>query len=170
MVIYQTDIEGKFVAEVTLNDTDKCPITGAYLIPAGCVETAPPTYDVKTQTCTWTNGAWVVANKPTERLCYYNNGLSYKTVDSTYTAVEGETIFPITPTTAELTAAFSGYAEAYKQQQVDALDAKYQPQFQELQLAWTAAYMQGDITIADNVKSDYTALRSEYQTNREEIG
>jgi hypothetical protein len=60
-------------------------------------------------------------------------------------------------------------AEELKQQKIAALDAEYQPQFHSLQLSWAAASMEGDTTTADSVKSDYTALKAEYQTKLEAI-
>jgi hypothetical protein len=46
------------------------------------------------------------------QLCYFNNGLSFRTVDAGYTAQSGEVLFAETPTPTELTNAFSGYASA----------------------------------------------------------
>jgi len=57
MIVYQTDSSGKYIAAITLDDSDKCPITGNYLIPGGCIETAPP--DAKDD-CdrVWNGTAW----------------------------------------------------------------------------------------------------------------
>lgn len=41
MIVYQTH-EGIYVGSITLNDTDKCPITGDYIVPGGCCTDAPP--------------------------------------------------------------------------------------------------------------------------------
>lgn len=169
MKVYQTDSEGVLVREITLDDSDKCQITSEYLIPGGCIETSPPYFDAKTQTCKWKDGKWVVGDIPADMLCYFNNGLSYKTVDSTYAVTDGEVLFSNTPTIEELKSKFSGYTVAYKQQQITKLDAEYQPQFDALGLAWATASMDGNTTLADSIKVDKVALMAEYTAKREAI-
>jgi hypothetical protein len=44
--------------------------------------------------------------------CYFNNGMSWRTVAPGYLAQSGEVLFSSPPTSAQLTAAFSGYAAA----------------------------------------------------------
>ena len=60
-------------------------------------------------------------------------------------------------------------AEEITNSQIAALDAEYQPQFQDLQLAWAAASMDGKADLAAGIQQDYLALKSEYQTKKEAI-
>ena len=60
-------------------------------------------------------------------------------------------------------------AEEIAESQLAALDAEYQPQFQEIQLAWAAASMDGNTDLAAGIQQDYLALKSEYQTKKEAI-
>lgn len=53
-----------------------------------------------------------------------------------------------------------------KQQQLLALDAEYQPQFDNLTLAWAKASMDGNINLANSIKADKDALAAEYQAKR----
>lgn len=62
-IVYQTDVNGMYAGEV---EADESPLEpGVYLIPAGCVETAPPApapgYDR-----VWQAGAWVLVPQPVE--------------------------------------------------------------------------------------------------------
>jgi hypothetical protein len=50
---------------------------------------------------------------------------------------------------------------------VDALDVEYEPQFTELAKAYATALMAGDTTTVASVQTDYTALKTEYQTKLE---
>jgi len=59
--VYQTDINGVFVG-VTTADQDPLDSTN-WLIPAGCVETAPPTITDK-QLAKWDGTKWDVENIP----------------------------------------------------------------------------------------------------------
>ena len=59
--------------------------------------------------------------------------------------------------------------EEIQVQHLAALDAEYQPQFQELQLAWAAASMDGNTDLAAGIQQDYLALKSKYQTKKEAI-
>jgi hypothetical protein len=61
MNVYQTDIDGIFVGTTTA-DQDPLDSTN-WLIPAGCVETAPPTITDK-QLAKWDGADWVVENIP----------------------------------------------------------------------------------------------------------
>lgn len=62
MNVYQTDIDGVFVG-ITTADTD--PIDESnMLIPAGCVETAPPS-TTDEQLARWDGSAWAVEDIPT---------------------------------------------------------------------------------------------------------
>jgi len=54
-------------------------------------------------------------------------------------------------------------------QKLAVLDTEYQPQFQELQLAWAAASMDGNTELAAGIQQDYLALKTEYQTKKEAI-
>ena len=61
MNVYQTDLNGVFVG-TTIADQD--PLDGNnWLIPAGCVETAPPTI-TDSQLAKWDGAKWVVENIP----------------------------------------------------------------------------------------------------------
>jgi len=61
MNVYQTDIDGVFVG-TTAADQDPLDSTN-WLIPAGCVETAPPTITDK-QLAKWSGTEWVVETIP----------------------------------------------------------------------------------------------------------
>ena len=63
MNVYQTDIDGVFVG-ITTADTD--PIDESnMLIPAGCVETAPPS-TTDAQLARWDGSAWAVEDIPAQ--------------------------------------------------------------------------------------------------------
>lgn len=59
--------------------------------------------------------------------------------------------------------------EEIKQQKLVDLDWEYEPQFYELKLAWAAANLDENIILTDEIKSDYVALKKEYEIRREEI-
>ena len=65
MNVYQTDIDGIFVGTTTA-DQDPLDSTN-WLIPAGCVETAPPTITDK-QLAKWDGADWVVEDTPVVEL------------------------------------------------------------------------------------------------------
>jgi len=54
-------------------------------------------------------------------------------------------------------------------EQIAALDAEYQPQFEALQLAWAAANISSNTALLTSITSDYAALKLEYQTKLEAI-
>ena len=84
---------------------------GAYLLPANCTEIEPlASKDGYTQKFNGT--AWEYERLPYDEYCYYNNGLSFKTVKSTYTVQSGEVLFDTTPTEEQLKSTFSGYGTA----------------------------------------------------------
>lgn len=60
-------------------------------------------------------------------------------------------------------------AEEIKQQQLDALDAEYQPQFAALSQALGMATLAENTDLIASIKEDYTALKAEYDTKRGEI-
>ena len=61
MNVYQTDLNGVFVGATT---ADKDPLDSTnWLIPAGCVKTAPPTITDK-QLAKWDGAKWSVENTP----------------------------------------------------------------------------------------------------------
>lgn len=63
MKVYQTDIDGVFVGITT---ADRDPLTpDTWLIPAGCVETAPPS-TAEEQFARWDGSDWVVEDMPVE--------------------------------------------------------------------------------------------------------
>jgi len=61
MTVYQTDLDGVFVGTTTA-DQDPLDSTN-WLIPAGCVETAPPTI-TDSQFAKWNGTEWVVEDTP----------------------------------------------------------------------------------------------------------
>ena len=61
MNVYQTDLNGVFVGTTTA-DQDPLDSTN-WLIPAGCVKTAPPTI-TDNQFAKWDGSGWVVENIP----------------------------------------------------------------------------------------------------------
>lgn len=61
MNVYQTDLDGVFVG-TTAADQDPMDSTN-WLIPAGCVETAPPTI-TDSQLAKWSGTEWVVEDIP----------------------------------------------------------------------------------------------------------
>jgi hypothetical protein len=63
MNVYQTDIDGVLVG-ITTADTDPVDASN-HLIPAGCVETAPPS-TTDAQLARWDGSSWAVEDLPTE--------------------------------------------------------------------------------------------------------
>ena len=61
MNVYQTDIDGVYVGD-TVADQDPLD-SNNWLIPAGCVETAPPTI-TDSQLAKWNGAKWAVENIP----------------------------------------------------------------------------------------------------------
>jgi len=61
MNVYQTDIDGVYVGD-TVADQDPLD-SNNWLIPAGCVKTAPPTI-TDSQLAKWNGTEWVVKNIP----------------------------------------------------------------------------------------------------------
>jgi hypothetical protein len=55
--VYQLDASGLYVGPVMAEESPLEP--GVYLIPRGCVETAPPQFE-DTQVAKWSNGSWAV--------------------------------------------------------------------------------------------------------------
>lgn len=70
---------------------------------------------------------------------------------------------PQPPTPPELTAAEK------QAQDIAALDAEYEPQFAALAQSLGLATLDGNQIVIDGIKSDYAALKAEYQTKREAI-
>lgn len=54
-------------------------------------------------------------------------------------------------------------------QKIAALDAEYQPQFKSLAESLGLATLDGSQTVIDSIKSDYAALKTEYNIKREAI-
>lgn len=54
-------------------------------------------------------------------------------------------------------------------ERLSALDKTYQPQFDTLKLAWAAAQLDGNTSLAAELQAEYQALKVEYQTKREAI-
>jgi multidrug resistance efflux pump len=101
--------------------------------------------------------------------CYFNNGISMVSKSADYVAQDGEVLFNCTPTNAELALAFSGYADAIKEQKIEVLDAEYKSQFAELAQAYATALMANDATTAASIQTDYVILKTKYQVALEVI-
>lgn len=52
---------------------------------------------------------------------------------------------------------------------IAALDAEYQPQFAGLAQSLGLATLDGNQNVIDSIKADYAAIKTEYQTKKEEI-
>jgi hypothetical protein len=100
---------------------------------------------------------------------YLNNGLSFRAWDDAATIASGEVYFDHEPTTAELTAAFSGYATAVKAAKIDVLDAEYESQFAAITQAYLTALAASDTTTATARQADYATLKAAYTTALEAI-
>jgi hypothetical protein len=59
--------------------------------------------------------------------------------------------------------------EEIKQQELNALDAEYQPQFADLVNALGAATLADNTELITSIKGDYATLKIEYDTKRGEI-
>lgn len=141
----------QYTGILVLNNTDKDP-KGNWNIPANCTETAPTITSGMVNT--WNGSAWVQSAEITDMLCYYNNGLSYKTEKSNYTVQSGEVLFSTTPTTAQLTAAFSGYAAAALAAAKVTAEAPIKALLSDTDYE-TIKYAEGEITA-----TQYSALKS----------
>lgn len=163
-VVYAYNLVTKiYIGEKTLDYTDRLLISGAWQIPANCTETIPTDakdgYDI-----VWNGSAWDYQIRVTEVLCYYNNGLDYKIVDSAYIVQVGEVIFNTAPTEDELKAAFPGYTLAVKQQKITQLNAEYQVKFEDLAMTHSMAALSDGDTVAnkqDTQAALYQSLLSE---------
>lgn len=61
MIVYQTDADGYLVGPV---QADRSPLEpNVFLIPAGCVEEAPPAFDADISTARW-DGGWQIVPRP----------------------------------------------------------------------------------------------------------
>lgn len=60
-------------------------------------------------------------------------------------------------------------AEEIKQKAIEALNTEYDSQFAALATSLGLATLSGDQAVIDGIKSDYTALKAEYQTKLEVI-
>lgn len=68
------------------------------------------------------------------------------------------------PTQEEIETAWT---DIQQQQQLDSLDAEYNPQFDDLTLAWATASMDGDEETAAARKADKETLKAEYEARKE---
>lgn len=59
--VYQTDRNGNYVGPMLADESPLEP--GVFLIPAGCVETAPPSIPAG-KMARWTGAAWILVNRP----------------------------------------------------------------------------------------------------------
>lgn len=103
-IVYAYGVDNKFTKSVVLDYTDRSPIDGSWMIPGNCTDLAPESrvgYDAY-----FVNGAWTYVVQIVDVFCYYDYGVSFKTVKSNYTVAAGEVLFYTTPTTAQLEAAF----------------------------------------------------------------
>ncbi len=62
MIVYQLGPEGYFAGPVKADESPLEP--GIFLIPGGCVETAPPVFDPASQRARWVDGDWQVEDIP----------------------------------------------------------------------------------------------------------
>lgn len=65
ITVYQTDYDGRYVGEIQLGKGDKCPKTGVYLVPGGCVEETPPEIPDDKELF-WYNSEWALRDMPLE--------------------------------------------------------------------------------------------------------
>jgi len=105
---------------------------------------------------------------------YSNNGLSFRSWDDSSTIESDEVYFDHEPTVAELTAAFSGYAEAEKNKKLDTLNSEYHPQFLTLKEAYAAAALGNtDSTVITTrqteIQTEYTTLKTALLAAQEAI-
>lgn len=61
--VYQVDAAGHFIAEAVADESPLEP--GIYLLPAGCIETAPPKKWAKNKWPRWNGVKWQLVAKPT---------------------------------------------------------------------------------------------------------
>ena len=130
--VYQYDKDGYYIQNLILDDTDKSP-SGAWNIPANCTEVAPQIQEG--YKCKWNGDMWEQEKIPHDVLCYYNDGLSFRTVKSDYVVQTGEVLFGVTPTTEQLQQAFPSCAEKY-------LASAKAKKLQEID-TWTAEHITG---------------------------
>lgn len=64
-LVYTYDDDGKYIGTKTLDYTDRSPISGAWQIPAGCTETAPPK-DKDGFDIIWNGTSWEYQKKAAE--------------------------------------------------------------------------------------------------------
>ena len=100
------------------------------------------------------NNGTAKLNTYTDVYCYYNNGLSSKTVNNLYAAQTGEVLFSATPTTAQLTAAFSGYAATILAQAKITAETPIKSLLSDTDYE-AIKYAEGEITV-----EQYSALKS----------
>jgi len=103
---------------------------------------------------------------------YSNNGLSFRAWYNSSTITTGEVYFDHVPTTAELTAAFSGYTAAVKAEKISDLNAEYEAKFQSLQLQYCGAYLNDGTTVStkqEALATQYQVLTAEKKTKRSAI-
>jgi hypothetical protein len=154
------------------SDTDIDPVSQQPMIPAWATATAPPTLSVN-QRALWINGAWSTVT--TGLLCYYNNGLSSKIVDSTYVPQVGEVIFATTPTVTELTSSFTDYTSITKQQSITALNQTAAAKITAKEKYYAAVvtsslYTDTEITtIVAQIKADKLAIYNDLKAKQEAI-
>ena len=57
-------------------------------------------------------------------------------------------------------------ADEIRQQKIDTLNAEYQPQFNDLAQSLGLAMLSNDTAAQDSIKTDYTALKTEYPNKK----
>jgi hypothetical protein len=95
-----------------------------------------------------------------------------RAVDSDYIVQKDEVLFVDYATDLQLKDAFTGYEKGpllTNEQKIAQLDAEYQPKFAALAQALGLATLDGNQSVMDSIKSDYAALKAEYQTKKEDI-
>lgn len=139
MQIYHFDpINGHFLGA---GDSDKCPVTGADIIPAWATKTPPP--QVKENQI----ARYVEA--------YFNDPAGHWNVED---VIQPEPELDPEPTPEEL-----------QQAALDALDEKYAKIFDALTLAWAIAAMDENDTITAARKTDKEAAKLRYLAEMEAI-
>lgn len=64
--VYRYDGNGNYLSAVTLDKTDRSPISGHWQIPGNCTETVPPEAD-EGQKAVWDGEKWVLEDIPPEK-------------------------------------------------------------------------------------------------------
>ncbi|WP_182185579.1 hypothetical protein [Pectinatus frisingensis] len=97
------------------------------------------------------NGALEISN--TDYQTFFSNSGKYYFININNTAILSKITYS---------------ADEIRQQKIDTLNAEYQPQFNDLAQSLGLAMLSNDTAAQDSIKTDYTALKTEY-TNKKGI-